>query len=94
MPDIPLSELKGVKVTRLGARHKAETMTKQQDPWGRDIFWYGTLGAESDAGEGTDFYAINNGYASVTPLSVDMTAKESLQAVDSWLAKMEINSAD
>ena len=42
----------------------------------------------------TDFYAINNGYASVTPLSVDMTAKESLQAVDSWLANMEINGAD
>ena len=94
VPDIPLTELKGVKVTRLGSRHKAETMTKQQDPWGRDIYWYGTLGAESDAGEGTDFYAINNGYASVTPLSVDMTAKESLQAVDSWLANMEINSAD
>ena len=38
VPDIPLTELKGVKVTRLGARHKAETMTKQSDPWGRDIY--------------------------------------------------------
>ncbi|MFK3862747.1 5'/3'-nucleotidase SurE [Pseudoalteromonas rhizosphaerae] len=93
VPDIPLSELKGVQVTRLGARHKAETMTKQQDPWGRDIYWYGVLGAESDAGEGTDFYAINNGYASVTPLSVDMTAKDSLAAVGEWLKTMEINGA-
>ncbi|HEA18186.1 MAG: 5'/3'-nucleotidase SurE [Pseudoalteromonas prydzensis] len=93
VPDIPLAELKGVQVTRLGARHKAETMTKQQDPWGRDIYWYGVLGAESDAGEGTDFYAINNGYASVTPLSVDMTAKDSLIAVGNWLKTMEINGA-
>ena len=82
-----------MQVTRLGARHKAETMTKQQDPWGRDIYWYGVLGAESDAGEGTDFYAINNGYASVTPLSVDMTAKDSLAAVGEWLKTMEINGA-
>ena len=93
VPDIPLSELKGVQVTRLGARHKAETMTKQTDPWGRDIYWYGSLGTESDAGEGTDFYAINNGYASVTPLSVDMTAKDSLKAVGEWLADLEINRA-
>jgi len=93
VPDIPLSELKGVQVTRLGARHKAETMTKQSDPWGRDIFWYGSLGTESDAGEGTDFYAVNNGYASVTPLSVDMTAKDSIKAVGEWLAELEINRA-
>ena len=93
VPDIPLSELKGVQVTRLGARHKAETMTKQTDPWGRDIYWYGSLGTESDAGEGTDFHAINNGYASVTHLSVDMTANESIKAVGEWLADLEINRA-
>lgn len=93
VPDVPLCELKGVHVTRLGSRHKAEAMTKQQDPWGRDIYWYGILGAESDASSDTDFYAINNGYASVTPLNVDMTAKDSLDAVTQWLKTMEINSA-
>ncbi|WP_440054081.1 5'/3'-nucleotidase SurE [Pseudoalteromonas sp. T1lg65] len=86
VPDIPKHELKGIKVTRLGARHKAETMTKQIDPWGRDVYWYGNLGSESDAGEGTDFHAINHGYASVTPLKIDMTAHESLDAMSSWLA--------
>ena len=93
VPDVPLSELKGVQVTRLGARHKAETMTKQTDPWGRSIYWYGSLGTESDAGEGTDFYAINNGFASVTPLSVDMTAHNSIKAVGDWLSNLEINRA-
>lgn len=39
------------------------------------------------------FYAINKGFASVTPLSVDMTAKDSLKAVGDWLADLEINSA-
>ncbi|MBE0369432.1 5'/3'-nucleotidase SurE [Pseudoalteromonas aurantia] len=87
VPDIPLDELKGVKVCRLGKRHKAETMTKQTDPWGREVFWYGTLGHESDAGLGTDFHAINQGYAAVTPLKVDMTAHESLDAMACWLKR-------
>ncbi|BBN82759.1 5'-nucleotidase SurE [Pseudoalteromonas sp. A25] len=89
VPNVPLTELKGIKVCRLGARHKAETMTKQQDPWGRDIFWYGNLGSESDAGEGTDFHAINHGYAAITPLKVDMTAHESLTAMSDWLAEAD-----
>ena len=85
VPDIPLTELKGVKVTRLGSRHKAETMTKQQDPWGRDIYWYGTLGAESDAGEGTDFHALEQGYVSVTPLHSALTHYQALEATGEWL---------
>jgi len=84
VPDIPLSELKGIKVTRLGHRHKAETMRKMQDPWNRDIYWYGSLGGELDAGEGTDFHAIAHGYASITPLTVDMTAHASLERMAQW----------
>ncbi|ALO43363.1 5'/3'-nucleotidase SurE [Pseudoalteromonas phenolica] len=88
VPDIPLTELKGVKVTRLGARHKADTMTEQIDPWGRSVFWYGSLGSESDAGEGTDFFAVNQGYVAVTPLKVDMTAYETMDAMSSWLEEV------
>jgi 5'-nucleotidase len=85
VPDLPLSQLKGVKVTRLGHRHKAETMKKMQDPWHRDIYWYGSLGQEQDGGEGTDFHAVANGYASITPLTVDMTAHQSLSTMSDWL---------
>ena len=90
VPDIPLSMLKGVKVTRLGHRHKAETMKKMQDPWQRDIYWYGTLGQELDGGEGTDFYAVANGYASITPLTVDMTAHKSLSPMTEWLKNLSL----
>jgi len=85
VPGVALSDLKGIQVTRLGRRHKAETMTSTTDPWGRRIFWYGSLGPELDAGDGTDFYAITNGYASVTPLQIDMTAYRSLQPLQQWL---------
>ncbi len=90
VPDIPFSDVKGLKVTRLGARHKAETMHSNEDPWGRKIYWYGHLGQEQDAGVGTDFHAVNQGYASITPLKVDMTAHESLASMDNWISAMEL----
>ena len=85
VPDISFDEIQGIKVTRLGHRHKAETMKKMKDPWHRDIYWYGSLGNELDAGEGTDFYAVANQYASVTPLTVDMTAYQSISKMEQWL---------
>lgn len=85
VPAVPIEQLKGIQVTRLGRRHKAETMTTATDPWGRKIYWYGSLGPELDAGEGTDFYAVANGYASITPLQIDMTAYKSMDRLQNWL---------
>ncbi|QDP03000.1 5'/3'-nucleotidase SurE [Thalassotalea sp. PS06] len=90
VPDVPISELKGIKVTRLGHRHRAESMTKTLDPWNRDIYWYGSLGAGLDCAEGTDFYAIERGYASITPLTVDMTAYRSLMPMTEWVNELKL----
>lgn len=85
IPDVPYDELKGHEVTRLGARHHAETMIKQKDPRGHDVYWLGPPGKEQDAGFGTDFYAIENGLVSITPMQVDLTAHESIGSMNSWL---------
>ncbi|EHH0749326.1 TPA: 5'/3'-nucleotidase SurE [Vibrio vulnificus] len=85
IPDLPLEQLKEIRVTRLGARHHAENMIKQLDPRGHEIYWLGPPGKEQDAGEGTDFHTIEQGYVSITPLQVDLTAHESLRAMDTWL---------
>ena len=90
VPDVPLDELKGIQVTRLGNRHKAETMKKVQDPWQRDIYWYGPLGKELDAGVGTDFHAIAHGYASITPLTIDMTAYKSMAQMTEWINELSL----
>lgn len=87
VPDVPYDELKGIKITRQGRRHRAEGMVRSEDAFGRTIYWYGPAGAEQDAGEGTDFHAIANGFCSVTPLSVDMTAYQSLDDMKAWLTK-------
>ena len=49
IPNVAYDELNGWAITRLGSRHKAESMVKTQDPFGHDIFWYGRLGPEQDA---------------------------------------------
>jgi len=90
VPDVPLSDLKGIQVTRLGHRHKAETMKKMQDPWQRDIYWYGPLGQELDAGVGTDFHAVANGFASITPLTIDMTAYKSMTQMTEWINELSL----
>ena len=88
VPNVPMDEIKGIKVTRLGHRHKAEMMKKMKDPWQRDIYWYGTLGKELDGGEGTDFHAVANNYVSVTPLTVDMTAHKSIDSMSKWMGEV------
>ncbi|MBB1382899.1 5'/3'-nucleotidase SurE [Shewanella sp. SR41-2] len=88
VPDLPLAQIKGIKVTRLGARHKAEGMIKTQDPAGKDIYWLGPVGSEQDAGEGTDFGAVAAGYVSITPLTVDLTAYNQLDGLADWIIKI------
>jgi 5'-nucleotidase len=87
VPDIPYDQLKGFAATRLGHRHKAEPVTASQDPRGRTIYWVGPAGPEQDAGPGTDFYAVRNGYVSITPLQVDLTRHQALDALARWLER-------
>ena len=88
VPDLPLDEIKGIRVTRLGARHKAEGMVRARDPHGREVFWLGPPGIELDVGEDTDFYAVSQGYVSITPLTVDLTAYRQLSQLQHWIEKL------
>ncbi|GGA74867.1 5'-nucleotidase SurE [Neiella marina] len=90
VPDLPFEQLKGFKVTRLGSRHRAEHMIRTTDPAGREIFWLGPPGEKADAGEGTDFHAIENGYVSITPIKVDLTAHRQLPALTEWASQLTL----
>ncbi|BEE02029.1 TPA: 5'/3'-nucleotidase SurE [Aeromonas dhakensis] len=85
VPDLPLDQIKGIRVTRLGNRHRAESVICTEDPRGQPIYWIGPPGSQQDAGEGTDFAAIEQGYVSITPLTIDMTAYSSLAGLGAWL---------
>lgn len=87
VPDLPYEQIKGIQVTRLGKRHKAEPTIKSVTPRNETVYWVGAAGAAQDAGEGTDFHAVANGYASITPLQMDLTHQGQIPAVRTWLEK-------
>jgi 5'-nucleotidase len=85
VPDVPLDQIKGMKVVRLGKRHKAEPVVKWITPRGETVYWVGAAGSAQDAGEGTDFHAAEHGMVSITPLQIDLTQYAQLDALNSWL---------
>ncbi len=91
IPDLPKNELKGIQTTRLGNRHKAEPVIKSEDPRGKPIYWVGAAGPEQDAGPGTDFHAIKNGYISVSPMHLDLTHYNAMQAVADWVDNCKLD---
>ncbi len=89
VPDVPYEQLRGMTVTRLGKRHKAEPVVKASNPHGETVYWVGPAGKAQDAGEDTDFYAVINKRVSVTPLQMDLTQFSQLDAVRNWLGAAE-----
>jgi 5'-nucleotidase len=85
VPDVPWEMLQGMRVTRLGRRHKAEPVVKQVSPRGDTGYWVGAAGGAADAGEGTDFHAVDQGCVSITPLQIDLTHAGQLAGVREWL---------
>ncbi len=86
VPDLPYEEIKGIRVTRLGRRHKSAPVVRSENPRGDTIWWVGATGSVADSGFDTDFWAVENGYASITPLSIDLTAYRQLEFVTTWLS--------
>ena len=85
VPDLTIDEIVAVQATRLGFRHRAESMVKQFDPYGRPVYWVGPPGEAQDAGPGTDFYAVEHATASVTPMQIDLTRHNGIQPLQNWL---------
>ncbi len=92
VPDLPLAEIKGIRVTRCGSRHPSDQVIATTDPRGSTMYWIGPPGDKFDAGPDTDFAAVDEGYVSVTPLHVDLTAHHAQEVVSAWLVSAEVGS--
>lgn len=90
VPNIPLDQIKGIEITRLGTRHWAEPTIKEYDPRGRPIYWIGPPGSEADASFGTDFFALSKGFVSITPLQLDMTHYKTFETLSGWLKEIPL----
>jgi 5'-nucleotidase len=87
VPDIAYEALKGFEVTRLGKRHKAESVIKTVNPRNETVYWVGAAGSAQDAGPGTDFCAVTADRVSVTPLQMDLSHQLQIPVIKTWLAQ-------
>jgi 5'-nucleotidase len=88
VPDLPIDEIVATRATRLGFRHKAESVLRQSDPYGRPVYWLGPPGEAQDAGPGTDFHAVEHAIASVTPMQIDLTRHHGIEPLQYWLDRI------
>jgi 5'-nucleotidase len=81
-PPIAPDAVKGVQVVRQGFHdYSRGSIVKGTDPRGYDYYWFGLHGVEHTSGHDTDLEVIDDGYISVTPLQLDLTHRDSLDAL-------------
>lgn len=85
IPDLPFDQSAGIQATRLGKRHPSQPVIPTTTPSGETVYWIGPSGAANDESEGTDFYALQRGFVSVTPLRLDLTQQTQVSQVGDWV---------
>ena len=86
VPYLPLEEIKGLQITRQGLRVYHDELLTRKDPRGVPYYW---LGGDPPGGvpdQGTDFGAIKRGFASLTPLKLDLTAEDAMELLNGLIA--------
>ena len=91
VPYVTTETLKGIRLTRQGLRVYRDRLDKRKDPRGNDYYWIGGDRPTGVPKEGTDVGALTNGYASVTPLQLDLTAYHALSDISEWDWATQLN---
>ena len=84
LPPVDPAEVRGVRVTTLGRREYVNSLTRAQDPAGKEFFWIGGGQSRWWGGPDSDFRAIHDGYIAVTPLHLDLTNYKLLEDMSRW----------
>lgn len=84
IPYMPLDQIKGLQITRQGLRVYRDRLDQHVDPSGRAYFWIRGDAPTGIPEKGTDFGALSQGYVSITPLQLDLTAYPALHLLDNW----------
>lgn len=84
VPYLPDDEIKGYQITRQGLRVYKDRLDRRFDPRGRPYYWIGGDAPTGIPEEGTDFGSLVNGYVSITPLQLDLTAIDMLGSLQDW----------
>lgn len=84
IPDIPHSEIKGIRIARQANARWKENFDKRKNPMGREYYWLTGDFINEDKGQDTDEWALQNHYISVVPTQFDLTAHHFIDDLNSW----------
>ena len=84
VPYLPQDQLKGFRITRQGLRVYRDRLDCRQDPRGRPYYWIGGDAPTCIPEYGTDVGALSEGFVSITPLQLDLTAYPAVQMLGRW----------
>lgn len=84
VPYIPFEQFKGIRVTRQGLRVYRDSLDRREDPRGKPYYWIGGDEPTGVPENGTDFGALADGFVSITPLHLDLTAYQLFDHLDQW----------
>lgn len=84
IPDLPAGQIRGFKITRQGTRIYRDRLVRREDPRGRPYYWIGGDAPTGVPEPGTDIGALHEGYVSITPVQLDLTAYGMLGELETW----------
>lgn len=79
--------IKGARVTRLSDHRYEDTLVTRLDPEGREYHWVSGK-PRAEYADDTDFGAVEDGYVSVTPVRMELTARDLMDEVAGYLPKV------
>ncbi|OFZ18924.1 MAG: 5'/3'-nucleotidase SurE [Bdellovibrionales bacterium GWB1_55_8] len=81
VPDIPMNKIKGIELTRQGFRYYSGNILRRKDHRGRDYYWVGGSYEGFQNELGSDCYAVESGFAALTPMKLDSTDLQVLETL-------------
>jgi 5'-nucleotidase len=84
VPDVPVAEVRGLRVAPLGRRYYQPLVSHQTDPRGRPYFWIGGDHDRFADRPETDGPLCEAGWAVVSPMELDPTAHRFLSPLVAW----------
>lgn len=84
IPDIPLEQIKGFRITRQSLNHWQEEFEERIDPIGKPYYWLKGFLVNADNGEDSDEWALKNNYVSIQPIRPDLTAHDFIKTMEPW----------
>ncbi|MBI3913288.1 MAG: 5'/3'-nucleotidase SurE [Chloroflexi bacterium] len=92
IPNVPLDQMRGIRITRLGTRIYRDALVERADPAGRKYYWIGGDPPSGVLEEGTDIGAVAQNFVSITPVHLDMTSHALIDSLKTWEAQLDLSA--